>query len=74
MGAVVTEISVGSEWVHRGSGGVYRVLAITNLEAHKPDYEPTVVYVRCDPLPEYPYMQCFSKSVTRFLDGMERVR
>lgn len=47
MQAVIKEaekLSEGSEWVHKSSGNLYKIVCVTNLMATKPDFQPQVVY------------------------------
>lgn len=37
-------LSEGSEWMHKSSGKLYKIVCVTNLMASNPDFQPQVVY------------------------------
>lgn len=38
------KLSEGSEWMHKQSGKLYKIVCVTNLMATKPGFQPQVVY------------------------------
>jgi hypothetical protein len=57
--------STGSTWMHE-SGTLYTVLCVSNVDAIRPGWSPTVVYVAPDG-------RVYSRPVTMFFEKFERV-
>lgn len=38
------KLAGGSEWMHKSSGKLYKIVCVTNLTATKPEFQPQVVY------------------------------